>query len=77
MIFFFRYDLDNLGIERVVRDYEQFGFPLDIFVLDMDWHTKEGFVHIYLFILFDFFVFELFIFVLIGFFLFVCLFGFF
>ena len=35
------YDLNNYDTKRVIDDYESRSIPLDVFVLDMDWHTKD------------------------------------
>jgi alpha-glucosidase (family GH31 glycosyl hydrolase) len=35
------YDLNNYDTRKVVADYESRDFPLDVFVIDMDWHTKD------------------------------------
>lgn len=36
------YDLDHQGVKDVVEDYEDRKIPLDVFILDMDWHSKQG-----------------------------------
>lgn len=36
------YDLNNVDIRKVVDDYQSRGLPLDVFVLDMDWHRKNN-----------------------------------
>jgi hypothetical protein len=36
------YDLDNRGVADVVDAYKGWQMPLDTFILDMDWHTKQG-----------------------------------
>ncbi|KAJ9446348.1 Alpha-xylosidase [Diplonema papillatum] len=36
------YDYVNLDVEKMVREYEEHDIPLDIFVFDMNWHTKEA-----------------------------------
>ena len=35
------YDLSNYDTQKIVDDYETRDIPLDIFVIDMDWHTKD------------------------------------
>ena len=35
------YDLNNYDTRKVVADYESRDIPLDVFVIDMDWHTKD------------------------------------
>ena len=42
LLSFRRYDLNNYDMEKVVDDYESRDIPLDVFVLDMDWHTKDN-----------------------------------
>ncbi|EGD79621.1 hypothetical protein PTSG_13053 [Salpingoeca rosetta] len=34
------YDLNNVDVRKYIQDYSDRGFPLDVFVLDMNWHTK-------------------------------------
>jgi len=36
------YDLNNLDLVKVVDDYRSREIPLDVFVIDMDWHTKDN-----------------------------------
>ena len=36
-----RYDLNNYDTKQVIADYESRDIPLDTFVIDMDWHTKD------------------------------------
>ena len=36
------YDLNNYDVLKVVDDYNSRGIPLDVFVIDMDWHTKDN-----------------------------------
>jgi alpha-glucosidase (family GH31 glycosyl hydrolase) len=36
------YDLNNFDTQKVVDDYESRSIPLDVFVIDMDWHTKDN-----------------------------------
>ena len=36
------YDLNNYDVRKVVDDYESRQIPLDVFVIDMDWHTKDN-----------------------------------
>jgi hypothetical protein len=36
------YDLNNYDTKKVVADYESREIPLDVFVIDMDWHTKDN-----------------------------------
>jgi alpha-glucosidase (family GH31 glycosyl hydrolase) len=36
------YDLNNMDVVKVADDYGSRSIPLDVFVLDMDWHTKNG-----------------------------------
>jgi hypothetical protein len=36
------YNLNNENVMDIVEDYHALSFPLDVFVLDMDWHTKQG-----------------------------------
>eukprot|EP01125_Pyxidicula_operculata_P005865 TRINITY_DN2050_c0_g6_i2.p1 TRINITY_DN2050_c0_g6~~TRINITY_DN2050_c0_g6_i2.p1 ORF type:complete len:1034 (+),score=272.65 TRINITY_DN2050_c0_g6_i2:380-3481(+) len=36
------YNLDNADVQQVVMDYVDYSVPLDVYILDMDWHTKEG-----------------------------------
>jgi len=36
------YDLNNYDTKQVVDDYESRSIPLDVFVIDMDWHTKDN-----------------------------------
>ena len=35
------FNLDNLDVMQLVNDYKSRSIPLDVFVLDMDWHTKN------------------------------------
>ena len=35
------FDLNNYDTRKVVADYESRDIPLDVFVIDMDWHTKD------------------------------------
>ena len=35
------YDLNNYDVRKVVDDYESRQIPLDVFVIDMDWHKKD------------------------------------
>ena len=36
------FDFNNFDVMKIVDDYESRGLPLDVFVLDMDWHMKNG-----------------------------------
>jgi len=36
------YDLNNLDLVKVTDDYGSRSIPLDVFVIDMDWHTKDN-----------------------------------
>jgi len=36
------YDLNNADVLAIVQKYEMYSIPLDIFILDMDWHTKNA-----------------------------------
>ena len=36
------FDFNNWDVLKIVDDYESRGLPLDVFVLDMDWHMKNG-----------------------------------
>ena len=36
------FNLDNLDVLQLVNDYQTRSIPLDVFVLDMDWHTKNA-----------------------------------
>ena len=36
------FNFNNWDVRKVVEDYESRGLPLDVFVLDMDWHMKNG-----------------------------------
>jgi hypothetical protein len=35
------FDLSNYDVMKVVEDYESRRIPLDVFVIDMDWHKKD------------------------------------
>mmetsp|Transcript_38622 Transcript_38622/g.76005 ORF Transcript_38622/g.76005 Transcript_38622/m.76005 type:complete len:1047 (+) Transcript_38622:22-3162(+) len=35
------FDLNNLDLVKVTEDYGSRSIPLDVFVIDMDWHTKD------------------------------------
>jgi len=35
------YDLNNIDIQKIVDDYETRSIPLDIMILDMNWHKKN------------------------------------
>ena len=35
------FNLDNADVLQIVEDYRSRSIPLDVFVLDMDWHTKN------------------------------------
>jgi alpha-glucosidase (family GH31 glycosyl hydrolase) len=35
------FDLSNADVLAVVRTHEDLGIPLDVFVLDMNWHQKN------------------------------------
>lgn len=35
------YNLNNLDLVKVTEDYGSRAIPLDVFVIDMDWHTKN------------------------------------
>jgi len=35
------YNLNNLDLIKVTEDYGNRAIPLDVFVIDMDWHTKN------------------------------------
>eukprot|EP00056_Hartaetosiga_gracilis_P005958 m.91505 g.91505 ORF g.91505 m.91505 type:complete len:1088 (-) comp12327_c0_seq1:202-3465(-) len=40
-VFFTRwFDLNNVDVKEYIEDYQQRGFPLDVFIFDMNWHTK-------------------------------------
>lgn len=34
------YDLNNIDVKKIVSEYRNRALPLDVFVLDMNWHTK-------------------------------------
>lgn len=36
------YNMNDLDVWGIVDDYQSRGLPLDNFILDMDWHTKQG-----------------------------------
>ena len=36
------YNWNNHGVRNIVKDYSSQNIPLDVFILDMDWHTKYG-----------------------------------
>ena len=36
------FNFNNWDVKKIVHDYESRGLPLDVFVLDMDWHMKNG-----------------------------------
>jgi alpha-glucosidase (family GH31 glycosyl hydrolase) len=36
------YNMNDGDVLDLVKDYENRGLPLDCYILDMDWHTKEG-----------------------------------
>ena len=36
------FDFNTIDVKNIVMEYELHGLPLDVFVLDMDWHTKQG-----------------------------------
>lgn len=36
------YNVDNWDVMQIVEAYRDRGLPLDVYILDMDWHTKEG-----------------------------------
>jgi alpha-glucosidase (family GH31 glycosyl hydrolase) len=36
------YDLDNRDVANIVDAYKGWQMPLDTFILDMDWHSKQG-----------------------------------
>ena len=33
--------LNTQDLEDIVEEYKAHALPLDVFVLDMDWHTKD------------------------------------
>lgn len=35
------YDINNYDVRKIVEDYSSRAIPLDLFILDMDWHTKN------------------------------------
>ena len=35
------FNLDTQDLEDIVEEYKAHALPLDVFVLDMDWHTKD------------------------------------
>ena len=35
------FDINNYDIRHIVEDYASRSIPLDLFILDMDWHTKN------------------------------------
>lgn len=35
------FDFNNWDVKKIVADYESRSLPLDVFVLDMDWHKKK------------------------------------
>ncbi len=35
------FNFDNLDVLQLVSDYQTRSIPLDVYVLDMDWHTKN------------------------------------
>jgi alpha-glucosidase (family GH31 glycosyl hydrolase) len=35
------FDINNYDTRKIVDDYESRGIPLDVFVIDMDWHRKN------------------------------------
>ncbi len=36
------YNMNDGDVAQLVEDYENRGLPLDCYILDMDWHTKQG-----------------------------------
>eukprot|EP01116_Phalansterium_solitarium_P007898 TRINITY_DN2091_c0_g1_i4.p1 TRINITY_DN2091_c0_g1~~TRINITY_DN2091_c0_g1_i4.p1 ORF type:complete len:820 (+),score=372.39 TRINITY_DN2091_c0_g1_i4:134-2593(+) len=36
------FDINNYDLTKIVDDYDSRGLPLDTFVIDMDWHTKDN-----------------------------------
>eukprot|EP01087_Luapelamoeba_hula_P016795 TRINITY_DN519_c1_g1_i1.p1 TRINITY_DN519_c1_g1~~TRINITY_DN519_c1_g1_i1.p1 ORF type:complete len:943 (-),score=155.61 TRINITY_DN519_c1_g1_i1:23-2851(-) len=36
------FNVDNYDVKGVVEDYRSRDLPLDVYILDMDWHTKQG-----------------------------------
>ena len=36
------YNLDSFDVRGLVETYIKNSLPLDVFILDMDWHTKQG-----------------------------------
>ena len=36
-----RYDVNNIDVRKIVDDYDSRSVPLDVFVLDMNWHKKD------------------------------------
>jgi len=36
------YNVDNWDVTQIVDEYRDRGIPLDVYILDMDWHTKYG-----------------------------------
>ena len=34
-------NLDDHDVRQLVEDYETHALPMDVFILDMDWHTKQ------------------------------------
>ena len=35
------YDLANVDVRKTLEDYESRGMPLDVLILDMNWHRKN------------------------------------
>eukprot|EP01104_Vermistella_antarctica_P006882 TRINITY_DN1757_c0_g1_i1.p1 TRINITY_DN1757_c0_g1~~TRINITY_DN1757_c0_g1_i1.p1 ORF type:complete len:948 (-),score=252.28 TRINITY_DN1757_c0_g1_i1:465-3308(-) len=33
---------NNFDVQQILSDYESRSVPLDVYILDMDWHTKQG-----------------------------------
>jgi alpha-glucosidase (family GH31 glycosyl hydrolase) len=36
------YNMNDGDVNNLVEDYQNRGLPLDCYILDMDWHTKQG-----------------------------------
>ena len=36
------YNMNGLDVDNLVNDYENRALPLDCYILDMDWHSKQG-----------------------------------
>ena len=42
------YDVNNLDLVKITDDYVSRSIPLDVFVIDMDWHTKDNWCVVFL-----------------------------